>query len=145
MIDGVLISPLKIFKDKRGMVLHFLNKEAPSFKKFGEVYFSVVNPGIVKGWKFHKKIHQNFAVPVGKIKLVIFDPRENSTSRGEVQEIEMGLDDYKRVSIPPGVWYSFKGVSVVPAMITNVIDYPHEPEESMTRDLNTDEIPYRWK
>ena len=34
-------------------------------------YFSVVNPGVVKGWKLHKKMTCNLIVPIGTIKFVI--------------------------------------------------------------------------
>ena len=76
MIEGVLIKPLSVFSDGRGKVMQMLRSDAPFFKHFGEVYFSIVNPGIVKGWKRHLKMTQHFAVPVGNIKLVFYDNRE---------------------------------------------------------------------
>ena len=50
------------------------------------MYFSVVYPGAIKGWHLHKKMVINYAVPFGRIKLVLFDPREDSPTKGEVQE-----------------------------------------------------------
>ncbi|MCA9394951.1 MAG: dTDP-4-dehydrorhamnose 3,5-epimerase family protein [Candidatus Omnitrophica bacterium] len=144
MIDGVRVEPLKKFEDERGMVLHMLRAENPLFERFGEIYFSYVNPGFVKGWKQHLEMTQHFCVPVGNLRLVLFDDRPDSPTRGEVQTIEMGLDHYCLVKIPPQVLYSFSAVGEQPAMIANCADMPHRPDESVTRPLDDKEIPYQW-
>lgn len=145
-IDGLLITPLKQFKDERGAVFHYLRSDSPNFKKFGEAYFSIVNPSVVKGWKIHTKIHQNFCVPHGAIKFVVFDGRENSPSRGIIQEVILDNDkNYSLLSMPCGLWYSFKCMSLESSLISNIIDSPHTPEESRVLPLNTNEIPYVWK
>ena len=143
-IEGVTVTPLKQFKDERGVVMHMIKKNSENFKDFGEIYFSFVNPNVVKGWKYHKSIFQNFAVPVGKIKLVIFDDRKLSKTKGHLHEIEFGADDYKLITLPPKIWYSFKGISVQPAMIANLIDQVHSPDECIVKELNDNSIPYQW-
>lgn len=144
MIEGVLIEPLKSFKDERGEVRHMLRRDAPFFKDFGEVYFSTINPGYVKGWKMHKEMTQHFAVPVGNLKLVLYDRREESATNGEVQEIIFGINNYLLVRVPPMVLYSFSSAGDGPAMIVNCADMPHHPEESVQYDLNDRSIPYHW-
>lgn len=145
MIEGVLIEPLKCFQDERGEVRHMLRSDAPFFRKFGEVYFSYINPGYVKGWKMHKEMTQHFAVPVGNLKLVLFDGRDGSPTKGQVQEIELGLDNYRLVRIPPKVMYSFSAAGDERAMIVNCADMPHRPDESVQIALNDRSIPYQWK
>ena len=81
VIKGVIIVPLKKIVDERGKVMHMLRCDSPLFKEFGEIYFSVINPGAVKAWKRHLKMTQHFAVPVGEIRLVIYDNRSDSESR----------------------------------------------------------------
>ena len=49
MIEGVRITPLKTFSDERGSVKKMMSCVDPIFKKFGEVYFSVILPGKIKG------------------------------------------------------------------------------------------------
>lgn len=144
MIDGVVIQPLKQIKDDRGMVMHMLRSDSELFEKFGEVYFSVTNPGVIKGWKKHYEAVQLFTVPVGKMKVVIFDNRDNSPSNGQIQEVELGIEDYKLLKIPSGVWYGFKAISREPSMICNMTTLAHDPEESTTKDLNSSDIPYAW-
>ncbi|NQT49997.1 glycosyltransferase [Candidatus Kuenenbacteria bacterium] len=144
MINGIKIQPLKIFKDERGAVLKMIDKNNPEFKEFGEMYFSQINPGVIKGWKKHLRINQLFAVPVGNMKLVLYDDREDSSTKGEIQEIEFGIDNYVFISLPPQVWYSWKALGKSPAIIANLINEVHDPEESKTADLNDAQFPYKW-
>jgi len=144
MIDGVIIQKLNQIVDERGKVMHMLRADSPLFNKFGEVYFSFVNSGVVKAWKKHFKMTQHFAVPVGKIRLVLYDDRQNSASFGKIDIIEIGDDNYCLVKIPPFVWYGFKGISKIPALIANCTDLPHDPDEVKTLDTFDEKIPYDW-
>ena len=130
LLEGVTISELRQFTDARGSVLHMLRRDEPEFTKFGECYFSEVLPGAVKAWKRHRVQSQHFAVPVGRIRLAIYDDREDSRTRGQVQTIELGRPDaYFRLRIPPGLWYGFACISDAPALLANCADLPHVPVE----------------
>ena len=144
MIDGVIIEPLKVFGDKRGKVMHMVRQDSGFFEQFGEVYFSMVNAGVVKGWKKHLKMTQHIAVPSGKIKLVLYDDREGSPTKGRIQEIESGEDNYRLVKIPPEIWYAFGAEGNEPALIANCTDIAHDPEEVERTDLSDERIPYEW-
>ncbi|KJR99405.1 MAG: dTDP-4-dehydrorhamnose 3,5-epimerase [Peptococcaceae bacterium BRH_c4a] len=145
MIQDLMVRDLKKIVDERGMVMHMLRSDSPMFNGFGEIYFSVVNPNIIKAWKKHNEMTQHFAVPVGSIRLVIYDDRKNSGTCGNIEELEIGEDNYSLIKIPPGVWYGFKGVSPVPALIANCTDLPHDPRESEHISINSGIIPYVWK
>ncbi len=144
MVEGVTITPLKQILDERGKVMHMLRSDAPFFSGFGEIYFSIVYPGVIKGWHIHKKMILNYAVPVGSIKFVLYDARDNSPTRGEVQEIFMGSDNYVLVTVPPMIWNGFKGIGTVPALIANCASIPHDPEEINRLDPFDPSIPYDW-
>jgi len=144
-LDGVIISELRQIPDARGSVLHMLRADDPEFTKFGECYFSEVLPGAVKAWKRHRGQSQLFAVPVGRIRLAIYDDREGSRTRGHLQTIELGRPDaYFRLRIPPGLWYGFACISDTPALLANCADVPHDPAEGEQRASTDPEIPYRW-
>ena len=144
MIEGVQVFQLKQFPDERGKVMHMLRSDDKHFTRFGEIYFSVVNPGIIKGWKRHKRMTQNFAVPVGTIKVVIYDNREDSQTLDVIDEITMGEDNYQLLRIPPMLWYGFQGTSSVPALLSNCTDIPHSPDESEILALDNSASPYAW-
>lgn len=144
-IPGVAIQPLKQIVDDRGAVLHMLRHDSPLFERFGEIYFSLVFPGIVKAWKCHQRMTQNLAVPVGKIRLVIYDDRESSPVRGEVEEHILGRpDEYYLVRIPPLLWYGFQGLGSTPALVANCTDLVHDPDEVQRLPLLPSQIPYKW-
>lgn len=145
IIHDVIITPLKQFPDERGTVMHMMKAQDGGFEGFGEVYCSTVYPGAVKGWHFHERITLNYIVPVGMIKFVLYDARDGSPSKGVLQEIFMGSHNYVRVTVPPGIWSGFKGISTEPALVVNLIDQPHDPSESRRRDPHGDDIPYDWK
>ncbi|WEK19677.1 MAG: dTDP-4-dehydrorhamnose 3,5-epimerase family protein [Candidatus Pedobacter colombiensis] len=144
-IDGLIISGLKQIRDERGAVFHYLRSTDPSFKGFGEAYYSKINEGVIKGWKLHRSVYQNFCVPYGAIKLVIYDNRAGSVSEGCIDEIILNDDlNYSLLSMPPGLWYSFKCVSKNFALLANIIDQTHFYGESENLPLDTSLIKYDW-
>jgi dTDP-4-dehydrorhamnose 3,5-epimerase len=143
-IHDVRVTPLRRIADERGAILHMLREDDPSFERFGEIYFSIVYPGVVKGWHIHRRMTLNYAVPVGMVKLVCYDDRPDSASRGAVQEIHLGELNYALVTIPPMVWNGFKGEGSAPALLANCATLAHDPEEIERLDPFDNEIPYDW-
>lgn len=144
MIDGVVITPLRQFADERGSVMHMLREDSPVFQRFGEVYFSTVNAGVVKAWHYHKRATINYAVPVGEIRFVLFDDRQGSPTRGEVQEILLSPRNYNLVTVPPGIWNGFKGTGDSVALVANCVTLAHDPAESDRKPAFDPSIPYDW-
>lgn len=144
MISGVQVKPLTQILDERGKVMHMLRRDSPDFLEFGEIYFSCVYPGAIKAWHLHTTMTLRYAVPVGRIKLVLFDDRPESPTRGEIQEIFLGSDMYCLVTIPPGIWNGFKGIGTAMALVANCATLPHDPQEILRRDPSDPYIPYDW-
>ncbi len=143
-IKGVIVKPLKRIPDERGAVYHMLRNDDAVFEKFGEIYFSFVNPGVVKGWHFHKKMALNYAVVRGTVKLVIYDDRKNSPTKGNLAELFIGEENYCLVRIPPMVWNGVKNIGTGQAIIANCATLPHDPDEIERLDPASDKIPYDW-
>ena len=144
MIEGVRITPLRQVLDGRGKVMHMLKVGDPAFEQFGEIYFSCVYPGAIKGWHIHDEMTLNYAVPQGNIKLVLYDDRADSPTHGEVQELFLGPDNYCLVTVPPMVWNGFQGIGAEMAIVANCTNIPHEPDEIHRRDPSDRSIPYDW-
>jgi len=87
----------------------------------------------------------NYAVVSGKIKLVLYDERENSLTKGEIMEIFLSPDNYNLVVIPPMVWNGFKGCGTTEAIVANCSDIPHKADEIMRMDPLDNHIPYNWE
>lgn len=131
MIDGVKFFPLSVIPDSRGAIFHFMKKDLPLFKDFDvqEVYFSLIYPGVIKGWHRHHKMTLNYVVPIGHIKLVLWDDRKFSPTMYESQELYLGPTSYKIVRIPPMVWNGFMAVGNQPALVANATNLIHDPDE----------------
>nr|WP_320148047.1 dTDP-4-dehydrorhamnose 3,5-epimerase family protein [uncultured Anaeromusa sp.] len=144
MIDGVKVTPLKQILDERGKIMHMMRCDSPDFSGFGEIYFSCIHPGAIKGWHIHKEMILNYAVPHGNIKFVLYDERVDSPTYGEVQEIFLGPDNYCLVTVPPMVWNGFKGIGSELAIVANCSTIPHDPQEIDRLDPFDSRIPYDW-
>ena len=146
MIDGVKVIPLRQIADERGKIMHMLKSTDPHFEKFGEIYFSCAWPGAIKAWHLHKTMTLNYAVVSGMIKLVLYDKRPKSPTKGEVMELFIGQDNYCLVIVPPGVVNGFKayGDASRPAIVANCATEPHSPDEITRIDPFSKDIPYKW-
>ena len=144
MIDGVKVVPLRRIPDERGTVMHMLRSTDPHFTRFGEIYFSTVYKDVVKGWHRHQQMTLNYACVSGRIKLVMYDDRPASPTRGAIAEVFLGPDEYALVVIPPGIWNGFKGMSDPYAIVANCATHPHDPSASERLDPFENEIPYDW-
>lgn len=143
-IDGVIIKRLNKIPDERGSIFHMLKKEDPEFNGFGEIYFSTIYPGVIKGWHIHKEMELNYAAVSGNIKLVLYDERERSETKGNLMEIVMGDKNYLLVKIPKMVWNGFKGIGTTEAIVANCTTMSHRPDEIERLDPLSTRIPYSW-
>lgn len=144
MIEGASFLPLRRIPDERGTIMHMLRRDDPHFAEFGEIYFTTVYEGAVKGWHRHREMTLNYAVPVGQIKLVLYDDREGSPTRGTLVEAFLGADNYALAVIPPEVWSGMKGLTTPPALVANCATHPHDPSRGERLDPHGDAIPYDW-
>jgi dTDP-4-dehydrorhamnose 3,5-epimerase len=144
VIDGVKIVPLRQIPDERGKIMHMLKATDEHFVAFGEIYFSCAWPGAIKAWHIHTSMTVNNAVVSGRAKLVMYDLREDSPTRGELMEVFFGEDNYVLVQIPPGIANGYKAYGDKMVILANCATEPHRPEEMLRLPYDTPEIPYDW-
>lgn len=143
-IDGVKILPLKKIPDERGAIIHGVRKEQ-LLNDFGEVYFSKIYKGVIKGWHVHETLELNYLCLFGSVKLVLHDLRQTSKTLGMTEEIFMGDDNHVLVHIPPGVANGTKALTAPYALICNIASEPHNPDIKYKRvSPHSGEIPYNW-
>jgi dTDP-4-dehydrorhamnose 3,5-epimerase len=142
MIDGVIVTPLKIIDVAAGNVLHVMKSNEPGYMGFGEAYFSTIIPGQIKAWKRHKQMTLNLAVPAGMIRFVIYDDRDGSPRIGQFQEITISRNNYTRLTVPPMVWIGFQCIGKETAMLLNIASIPHDPKEADKVEIN--KVKFDW-
>mgnify|MGYP005646180019 FL=1 len=140
-MDGVTLTPLKIIPHPGGDVLHGMKSSEDSFSGFGEAYFSTISQGDIKGWKKHSKMTLNIVVPIGKIQFVIFDGRDKSSTQGKFISISLSLQNYQRLTISPGLWVGFKGLSIENILL-NIASIEHNPAEA--DNIPLDSLDFNW-
>ncbi|HDP16346.1 MAG TPA: dTDP-4-dehydrorhamnose 3,5-epimerase [Candidatus Omnitrophica bacterium] len=146
MIDGVQVKKLKIIPDERGRLMEILRSDEKIFEKFGQVYMTTAFPGVTKAWHFHKKQDDHFTCISGKMKLALYDAREDSPTKGEVNDFTISPEDPMLVKIPKGVYHGFKCVSDKEAIVINVptMPYSHKEPDEYRVDAFKNDIPYDW-
>lgn len=146
MIEGVRTKDLKVIPDERGLLMEMLRRDDEIFQQFGQVYLSVVYPGVVKGWHYHKVQTDNFVIVKGMAKVVLHDHRGDSPTKGETNEFFLGEKNPKLVVVPPFVLHGMKGIGTEPAYLVNVPTEPYNYESPDEYRVNphTGGIPYDW-
>ena len=145
MIHDIKITPLKIIPNEKGKVMHMLRKDSAVFSKFGEIYFSTVYFNSVKGWHLHKEATLNYACIKGEVKLVLFDDREGSPSKGKYQELLLNPKKYFLVTIPSNIWNGFKGLDKSESIVANCLTLPHNEKEMVRREPDDKYFKYKWE
>ena len=142
MIDGLIVTPLKKIEHPKGDLMHAMKASSPGFSGFGEAYFSSVIEGEIKGWKQHTRMMLNLVVPVGKVRFVVYDDRQESGTFGQFSDITLGADNYARLTVPSGVWMAFQGASEGLNLLLNMADIEHNPDEANNKPLA--QLSYPW-
>lgn len=145
-IAGVKTKALRQIPDERGWLLEILRvDERELFEKFGQVYVSATYPGVVKAWHYHKVQTDNFTCVAGMVKLVLVDTREDSPTRGVVNEFFLGTLNPTLVQVPRLVYHGWKCVSLEPSLVVNLTTEPYnrsQPDEYRLDPHGT--LPYDW-
>jgi dTDP-4-dehydrorhamnose 3,5-epimerase len=146
MIKDVVVKKLRVIADERGRVMEILRADDDIFRKFGQVYLTTAYPGVVKGWHYHRKQTDFFTCIAGMMKLVLYDAREGSPTKSELNEFFLGVHNPELVVIPAGVMHGFKCISETEAVVVNCPTevYDHDAPDEYRLDSHTDEIPYDW-
>lgn len=138
MIDKIIFAKLKQLPAPGGDVFHLIKKSDPEFFGFGEVYASSIDYGSIKAWKKHLRMTMNLVVISGLVKFVFYDALTK-----KYKSITIGDGNYARLTVPPGLWFGFKGLGVgIRNLIINLADIEHDPDEVERKAIG--EINYSW-
>ncbi len=146
VIQDVQVKRLNVIADERGRLMEMLRCDDPLFKKFGQVYLTTAYPGVVKAWHYHKKQWDHFVCVRGMMKVVLFDSRDGSPTKGEVNEFFLGDHNPILVQIPPLVYHGFKCISDHEAVIINCPTecYVYAAPDEFRVPPHKNDIPYDW-
>lgn len=147
MIKDMDIKQLRYIPDERGRLMEILRRDDDVFSMFGQVYITTTYPHVVKAWHYHK-LQDDFIVCIkGMIKLVAYDAREDSTTRGTVEELFIGEYNPILVKVPRMVYHGWKCISEEEAIVINIPTEPYNREapDEYRVDPHINDIPYTWE
>ena len=136
-VDKIFLTSLKVVLLEDGNVMHGMREIDHGFIKFGEAYFSYIKKNKIKAWKKHRVMQLNLIVPKGNVLFVFTD------SNGDFREEIIGENNKVRLTVPPGLWFGFKGLSCEESIILNISNMMYSDEEVERKTTN--EIEYDWK
>jgi len=146
LIDGVGIRKLQPIVDERGWLMELFRSDWKEYERFGQLYITTCYPGIVKAWHYHKKQTDNFICIKGMAKVVLYDARENSITKGVINEFFMGERNFMLLKIPPNVYHGFKAIGNREAWILNIPTevYNYSEPDEFRVPFDSKDIPYDW-
>jgi len=142
LIEGIIFSPVKKIGHQYGDLFHIIRNFDEGFCGFGEAYISTIKYNKIKAWKRHLNMTANMVVPLGRVKMIVYDDRPGSSTNGLFNEFVLANDNYYRLTIPPNLVYGFTGLDKEINMIINVANVPHDPNEQVNYEI--DYVNYNW-
>jgi dTDP-4-dehydrorhamnose 3,5-epimerase len=147
LIQDVQVKKLRVIPDERGRLMEVLRADDALYKGFGQMYMTTAYPGVVKAWHYHKLQWDHFVVVRGMMKVVLYDDRAGSPTKGQVNEFFIGEHNPELIQIPPLVYHGFKCVSEYEAIVINTPTETYnylDPDEHRI-DPHNNPIAYDWE
>ncbi|MEO0106701.1 MAG: dTDP-4-dehydrorhamnose 3,5-epimerase family protein [candidate division WOR-3 bacterium] len=146
LIAGVAVKNLRLLPDERGRLMEILRSDDKIFEKFGQVYITTGYFGVVKAWHCHKLQNDNMTVIKGMAKIVLYDDRRQSRTRGIINEFFVGDHNHILIHIPKLVWHGFKCIGEDECIILNIVTecYNYKKPDEYRKPPHNSDIPYDW-
>lgn len=137
MLPGVKVYEIKKIPDGRGFFAEILRLDWESFiegDNIMQVNLSMSYPGIIRAWHRHSMGQVDYVCVVkGALKVCAYDDREDSKTKGQLDEIILTNEQLQVVRIPGFYWHGTKCIGDEPSMtlyfVTRLYDYKNPDEE----------------
>jgi len=147
LLQGVAQKEVTNIITRNGVTTELFRPEWPvGPEKIGHMIHVILRAGAVSAWHMHERQMDTFFVTEGTVKLVLFDDRADSATRGEVNVFHLSRLRPTIVTIPPGIWHGLQNLENTESSFINYFDRPYDyanPDE-WRLPSDTDNIPYRF-
>ena len=110
------------------------------------IIHAILRANAISAWHVHEYQTDTIFVTNGSIKLVLFDDRPDSTTRGKINVFHLSRMRPTLVTIPPGIWHGLQNIENSESSFINYFDRPYvytDPDE-WRLPFDTDKIPYQF-
>lgn len=161
---AVEVRDLTMHVDARGWLMELVRCDSEFLPRFGQVYVTTCNPGVVKGWHRHKLQTDALACVWGMARVVTATQIETASrsliayTDGRPNEFktvikqDWAFEEYvvgplspKAVIVPPGTWHAFAPVGNEPCVIVNTVSEPYNYDDPDEERLPIGDIPFEWE
>ncbi len=145
MIDGVELNPLVTHADERGFFREIArNSEGIASEGWAQISHSLMHPGVAKAWHLHPTQIDWWYVPAGDLKVALYDTREGSSTKGQLDELFLGEHyDAQLLKIPPGVAHGCRVIGGT-AHLIYLTSSTYDPKEEGRIAHDDPKIGYDW-
>jgi dTDP-4-dehydrorhamnose 3,5-epimerase len=131
-IHDVVIKALVTHSDDRGYFRELVRADDALLRRFGQSAITKTYPGVIKAFHWHKDQDDVWYVAGGMARIVLYDRRPESPTRGVTQVIYAGDDNPLAVLIPCGIAHGYQVLGHQPVLlfyqVTKAYD-PGDPDE----------------
>lgn len=115
-----------------------------------QVHVTTTLAGRVRAWGLHQRSTDRLFVVSGIVKIVLFDGRNDSPTRGQFNEFVVSERAPALVCVPPNLYHGWKNIGTTEAAIINMPDraYLHDGPDALDLPWDSEAarrtIPYVW-
>ena len=111
-----------------------------------QVFQVVLESGAISAWHAHELTTDRIFIHQGLMQLVLFDARDDSATRGAINEFRFGTIRPALVVIPPRVWHGLKNVASTQSAVLNLVDraYAYDDPDHWRVPADSPHIPFKF-
>jgi dTDP-4-dehydrorhamnose 3,5-epimerase len=129
LIDGVSVHEVLNVPKSSGYLTEILRGEWLANTHVDQVFQVVLEPGAISAWHAHATTTDRIFVSYGLVCVVLFDNREDSPTRGVVNDFRFGTVRPALVVVPPRVWRGLHNIAGGVGIILNLVDRAYAYED----------------
>jgi dTDP-4-dehydrorhamnose 3,5-epimerase len=145
---GVTFRPAPTHVDDRGWVVEAFD---PRWGWHADplvfAYVFSIRPGRIKGWGMHREHEDRYFILSGHMRVVMFDERPESPTRGLVAQVVLSETNRRLMNIPAGIWHASENIGSSDVVVVNfpTMAYRHEAPDKYRLPLDSDRIPFKFE
>ena len=147
LIDGVKLKPVNNIVTRNGLTTEFFRDEWSLWDGSPRQMIHVTfRAHAISAWHCHQFQTDNIFVTDGSLRLVLYDARPESPTRGKLSVLNLGRASPMLVVLPPNIWHGIQNLENATSGMINFFDRPYvyEDPDEWRLPLDTDQIPYRF-
>lgn len=146
LIDGVTVREIVNVPKQNGYLTEIFRRDWNHGIDVDQVFQTVLNAAAISAWHAHATTTDRIFVSFGLMRIALYDARENSSTRGLVNEFRFGTVRPALIIVPPRVWHGVQNLSAESSALLNLVDRAYDYDDPDHWRLPPDDpsIPFRF-